>query len=181
MKTDESGIRIYGAWAGNPKGHAEDKTRCIEEVWPRDSFMIPYQCHKKRGYGPDGKYCKQHAKKLAEKNTKEETPTKKKPTKSSKELTPIRREGYWNNTDNDYRVAYRRGYQDGRIAAGTEHITETVAIKSKLAACEAERDRLRNGLERIASLSLSLYEKYGERVIDAREVARAILDGDEVK
>ncbi|CAB5223449.1 hypothetical protein UFOVP383_49 [uncultured Caudovirales phage] len=52
--TDE---RRYGQWGGNPKGHPEDPTRCIEEVWP-----FPRQCTRKRGYGPDGLYCKQHAK-----------------------------------------------------------------------------------------------------------------------
>ena len=54
--------RIYGNWAGDPKGQKEDITRCIEEVWPRDVGWVPYQCLRKRGYGPDGLYCKQHAK-----------------------------------------------------------------------------------------------------------------------
>lgn len=59
----EEGVseRRYGAWAGNPKGKAEDPTRCIKEVWPVDFGMIPYQCFRKRGHGPDGLYCKQHA------------------------------------------------------------------------------------------------------------------------
>jgi len=56
------GERRYGAWAGDPIGQAEDKTRCIEEVYPHDNSWIPYQCHRKRGYGKDGLYCKQHAK-----------------------------------------------------------------------------------------------------------------------
>ncbi len=55
--------RIYGKWAGNFKGSQEDVTRCIEEVWPQQSGWIPYQCHRKRGHGPKGLYCKQHAKK----------------------------------------------------------------------------------------------------------------------
>jgi hypothetical protein len=53
----------YGVWAGCPQGQAEDLTRCIEEVWPTDGSWIPYQCSRKRGHGPDGLYCKQHAKK----------------------------------------------------------------------------------------------------------------------
>lgn len=55
--------RIYGEWAGNPKGIPENITRCIEEVWPAGCrSYVSYQCHRKRGYGKDGLYCKQHAK-----------------------------------------------------------------------------------------------------------------------
>ncbi len=53
--------RIYGQWAGDPKGRIEDETRCVEEVM--SDFMHFYQCSRKRGHGPDGLYCKQHAKK----------------------------------------------------------------------------------------------------------------------
>lgn len=56
--TDE---RRYGQWAGRSKGTREDPTKCIAEVWP-SSGWIPYQCTRKRGHGPDGLYCKQHAK-----------------------------------------------------------------------------------------------------------------------
>lgn len=51
----------YGAWAGNPEGAAPDFTHCCEEVtfyigrWPKNK-----QCDRKRGYGPDQAYCKQH-------------------------------------------------------------------------------------------------------------------------
>ena len=51
--------RTYGNWAGNPKGQSENKTRCVEEIWSR---YISYQCSRKRGHGPNGEYCKQHAK-----------------------------------------------------------------------------------------------------------------------
>ena len=57
--------RRYGNWAGNPKGNPENKTRCIKEVWPSSRGWVPYQCSRKRGYGKDGLYCKQHAKKQA--------------------------------------------------------------------------------------------------------------------
>lgn len=56
-------LRRYGIWAGNPKGHLEDLSRCVEEVWPTTGFGIPYQCLRKRGHGPIGLHCKQHAKK----------------------------------------------------------------------------------------------------------------------
>lgn len=38
----------------------EDPTRCIEETTP-DSWHFS-QCSRKRGFGKDGLYCKQHAK-----------------------------------------------------------------------------------------------------------------------
>lgn len=54
-------LERYGDWAGNPQGNPPDYERCAEEVWP-DFGMIPYQCSRKRGHGPVGAYCKQHAK-----------------------------------------------------------------------------------------------------------------------
>jgi len=58
--------RIYGQWAGNEKSVPEDKTRCIiKEVFSSErggfSAYICRQCRRKRGYGKDGLYCKQHA------------------------------------------------------------------------------------------------------------------------
>ncbi len=55
--------RRYGQWAGNPKGNKEDLTKCIEEVWKRGCGISAHQCSKKRGYGPQALYCKQHSKK----------------------------------------------------------------------------------------------------------------------
>jgi len=52
----------YGCWAGNPNGLPEDPKRCIAEVYRQHSW-IPGQCYRKRGYGENGLYCKQHAKK----------------------------------------------------------------------------------------------------------------------
>ena len=53
--------RRYGQWAGDKIGKAEDKTRCIETVY--NSFCIGRQCSRKRGYGENFLYCKQHSKK----------------------------------------------------------------------------------------------------------------------
>ena len=50
----------YGAWAGNPEGHAPDLARCCEEVWSNERWPRATQCSRKRGHGPDGAYCKQH-------------------------------------------------------------------------------------------------------------------------
>ena len=58
------GERRYGCWAGNPEGVAEDKARCIEQVYNGDYGGIRFrQCFRTRGHGKDGLYCKQHAKK----------------------------------------------------------------------------------------------------------------------
>lgn len=61
MMTEE---RRYNSWAGNPKGDPENKERCVQHVYPQDYArgMISVQCSRKRGHGPDGLYCKQHAK-----------------------------------------------------------------------------------------------------------------------
>jgi hypothetical protein len=62
MTHEIDGLRRYGCWNGCPNGTPEDPTRCIEEVYPRGGGWIPYQCSRKRGHGPDGLYCKLHAK-----------------------------------------------------------------------------------------------------------------------
>jgi len=54
--------RMYGA-DGFSKGDSEDPERCIASVWYKFS---EYQCARKRGYGPDGAYCEQHAKQKEE-------------------------------------------------------------------------------------------------------------------
>jgi len=55
--------RRYNKWAGNPRGDPEDKTRCVAEVHDYTGWHF-VQCSRKRGYGPDSLYCKQHAKKM---------------------------------------------------------------------------------------------------------------------
>ena len=60
--TTQQPPRIYGQWAGDPNGQLENPANCIEEnrrirMWGRGA-----QCTRKRGHGPDGLYCKQHAK-----------------------------------------------------------------------------------------------------------------------
>lgn len=60
----------YGRWAGDPKGAKPDFTRCCVGVWTRDGWPREYQCSKKRGFGPDGAYCKQHDPEAVEKRRK---------------------------------------------------------------------------------------------------------------
>lgn len=51
----------YGAWAGFPSGHKPDLTRCCKAVWSsKDRWSREAQCTRKRGFGPDLAYCKQH-------------------------------------------------------------------------------------------------------------------------
>ena len=40
-----------------------DETRCIARVADDTGFHF-FQCRRKRGYGPNGNYCNQHAKKF---------------------------------------------------------------------------------------------------------------------
>ncbi len=54
-------MRRYGSWAGNEKGNPEDTTKCIVEVHDSSRGCLSHQCRRKRGHGPDGLYCKQHA------------------------------------------------------------------------------------------------------------------------
>lgn len=64
----KKGKRRYGCWAGDPTGKVEDISRCIEGVYPSwTRAPISGQCTRKRGYGPDGEFCKQHAKKVESK------------------------------------------------------------------------------------------------------------------
>lgn len=54
-------LRRYAQWAGNPDGIKEDTTLCISEVYDMETFRH-HQCTRKRGHGPNGEYCTQHAK-----------------------------------------------------------------------------------------------------------------------
>ena len=55
--------KVYDQWTGNPKGIPEDKANCVAEVTDYSGWHS-FQCQRKRGYGPNGEYCKQHAKKF---------------------------------------------------------------------------------------------------------------------
>lgn len=58
---EKSEERRYGKCAENLTGTAEDPDLCISEVWPQKPWgWHGYQCRRKRGYGPNGLYCKQH-------------------------------------------------------------------------------------------------------------------------
>ena len=53
-------LRVYGAWAGNPKGVPEDVTRCVTSVSAPGRGWHSYQCTRPRSHGKGGLYCKQH-------------------------------------------------------------------------------------------------------------------------
>jgi len=61
-------VRIYGQWAGNPKGQRENPQHCVVEVWPPGFWSIPRQCQRKRGHGEGdlaGLLCAHHARQYA--------------------------------------------------------------------------------------------------------------------
>lgn len=51
----------YTVWGGNPDGYRYRPLRCAFEVHRNP---IGCQCERRNGYGPDGLYCAQHAKKI---------------------------------------------------------------------------------------------------------------------
>ena len=58
-------MRRYGHWSENRKAIPENTERCIAQVLPPGGYsMTSYQCERKRVHGPEGLYCKQHAKML---------------------------------------------------------------------------------------------------------------------
>lgn len=58
-------VRRYNKWAGNPKGNPENLERCIVDVTDGGRSMLSHQCYRKKGFGPNKDYCKQHAKMVA--------------------------------------------------------------------------------------------------------------------
>lgn len=56
----ENPPKVYGQWSGNPRGIPAKPDQCIKSVY--GDRWIPHQCTRKRGHGPKGMYCKQHAK-----------------------------------------------------------------------------------------------------------------------
>lgn len=58
--------RRYGMWAGNPNGYRESPECCAVEIPGRGAWGAAEarQCAKPRGHGPNGMYCKAHAKML---------------------------------------------------------------------------------------------------------------------
>ena len=64
------GERRYGRWVGRPDGWLEDPDRCIETIHSPRGFVSLYgkQCSRKRGHGPNGEFCKQHAKRYERKD-----------------------------------------------------------------------------------------------------------------
>lgn len=66
-KTKEEAEKVrYGSWAGNSRGHAYNPYFCAMEIQGGPRGFTFYQCNRKNGHGPEGLYCKQHAKKIQE-------------------------------------------------------------------------------------------------------------------
>ena len=54
-------MRIYRRWSGNPDGHREDPELCVAAVSDGGRSVLSHQCGRRRGFGPKGELCKQHA------------------------------------------------------------------------------------------------------------------------
>lgn len=53
--------KAYGAWAGNPAGSTPNHDNCCFEVSRAHGRWTSFgQCTRKRGFGPDGAFCKTH-------------------------------------------------------------------------------------------------------------------------
>lgn len=57
--------RRYGAWAGAPVEYPERVEDCVVEVSVGRRNALFHQCGRRRGHGPLGLYCRQHARMLA--------------------------------------------------------------------------------------------------------------------
>lgn len=51
--------KAYGKWAGNREGRPPILTNCCKQLFDK-YHPGGYQCTRKRGFGPDEAYCKQH-------------------------------------------------------------------------------------------------------------------------
>ena len=66
-QSDKKPLRRYAQCAGDPEGFTERLTDCIAGVHRGREGRFT-QCEHKRGHGPNGEYCKQHAKKVEARN-----------------------------------------------------------------------------------------------------------------
>jgi hypothetical protein len=63
---EEARALRYRTWGGNPKGYAYREGYCAESVPDGGRSVLSHQCERKNGHGPDGLYCKQHAKRYTD-------------------------------------------------------------------------------------------------------------------
>lgn len=59
-KLEEAMSHRYGVWAGFPRGHKYDPSRCAEEVSSGGGGLTFHRCNRPNGFGPNSLYCKQH-------------------------------------------------------------------------------------------------------------------------
>ncbi len=60
----EANTRTYGRDTGLYHANKYTPTRCAYDVSEPPWYIDSHQCSRKPGHGPDGLYCKQHAKKV---------------------------------------------------------------------------------------------------------------------
>lgn len=57
----------YTKWAGKPEGVPWKEGLCAEQIFESGRGITHRQCSKKSGHGPEGLYCKEHARQFAPK------------------------------------------------------------------------------------------------------------------
>lgn len=60
---EEAKAYKYGQWAGKPSGYPYNDAHCAYETMGPGGYLF-HQCSRPNGHGPDGLYCKQHAKRV---------------------------------------------------------------------------------------------------------------------
>ena len=68
---DADGLRRYRVWGGSPGGTREDTAQCIVPVADGGRSVLTHQCYRRRGHGPEGLYCAQHARQIAAQERKD--------------------------------------------------------------------------------------------------------------
>lgn len=65
LTIESAKVKRYNVWGGNRAGTAYDPCKCAYEAYTHDRMAMFYQCTRKPGKGPNGLYCTQHAKIVA--------------------------------------------------------------------------------------------------------------------
>ena len=64
LTSADASTRTYGRDTGLYHAAKYTPTRCAYSVSGPSYYISSHQCSKKPGHGPDGLYCKQHAKRI---------------------------------------------------------------------------------------------------------------------
>lgn len=65
---EQAKVHRYNRWGGNPTGTPYREGQCAYAAYSGDRAAMFYQCTRRPVTGPGNLYCKQHAKKVEERN-----------------------------------------------------------------------------------------------------------------